>query len=235
MKSKAMTALTLVTAALCVSGGSADPRTPQNQSRLFDPLHQRPLSYADESLTINVVVRGGRISLDIRQGPRPISRELPLPDDMAQVNEIRRTQPNKVVVIGMFSGDIWEVVVVELSGPSITDKFLCYEPSVSPDGRYVSFIKFFPPHSADGAEDHYMLYNLRKDAAHNRPAGTNKSDWQTVGVTIYPPGIGNHNFDNLHHPESAIHMLSSDGFFWDNAGSQVVFADSSKAASPLFA
>lgn len=125
----------------------------------------------------------------------------------------------------MFSGDLWEVAVIDVDRPSVSDRFLGYEPTMSPDGHYISFIKFFPPHAAENAEDHYMLYDLIKDAAHNRPRGNSFDDWQTVGVTVYPSGIGNHDVDNLHRPQSAVHMLSSEGFFWDSSSDQLVFAD----------
>lgn len=199
---------------------------PQVPGLLFDPLHQKPLSYSDDTMTIKLAVKGEQLSLAIQRRAAATATQVALPGDMAQANEIRRVQPDKAVVVGMLNGDLWEVAVIDLDTPSISDRFLCYEPAISPDGHYVSFIKFFPAHAAEGAEDHYMLYDLWKGSARNRPPSNSPDDWQTVGATVYPVGIGNRDFDNLHRHESAVHMLSSDGFFWNASSNKVLFADS---------
>jgi hypothetical protein len=205
--------------------GPDSQSAPEAPGLLFDPQHQRRLSSTDSTVTIKLIEKGDKLSLDVQRRGSSAATQVGLPEDMAQANEIRRVGPGKAVVIGMFSGDVWEVAVVDLDRPSLSDKFLCYEPAIAPNGRYISFIKFFPAHFAEGVEDHYMLYDLRKSAAQNRPAGTSSDDWQTVGTTVYPAGIGNHDFDNLRRPESSVHILYSDGFFWNSSGDQFLFAD----------
>jgi hypothetical protein len=156
-----------------------------------------------------------------------------LPANILQVNEIRRVSSNKIVVIGMFNGDVWSVAIVSLHELDVTDNFLCYEPVISPDGKYIAFIKVFPPHGAQGTEDHYMLYSLTMIAAQNRPAGVSSTDIRTVGFTIYPFGVGNKEFDNLNRPESAEHSLAASGFFWSPNSDEVVFADSYKGQTSI--
>lgn len=192
---------------------------------LFDPQHQKPIGYKDGAVNINLLIQGEKLSLSIQKHDKPATA-VPLPGNMMQVNDITRAQPNKVVVIGMVNGDVWSVAVISLDALSVSDNFLCYEPAISPDGRYIAFIKFFPPHGAEDVEDHYMLYDLSKDASRNRPVGVSSTDWKTVGFTVYPVGIGNKEFDNLHHSESSAHMLASAGFFWGPTSKSLVFADS---------
>lgn len=226
MRRTGLPPLALAATILWVMVAAPGVKARQAPGLLFDPQHQRPLSYRDQWLTISLFANGQKLALDIRKAGSEAGKVVPLPDEMVQANEMRRAQANKIVVIGMFSGDVWAVAIVDLSGPSISDKFVCYEPSVSPDGKYISFIKFFPPHYADDPEDHYMLYNLTESPAYNRPKGVGMAEWRTVGFTIYPVGVGNHEFDNLRHPGAAAHMLASAGFFWNDSSTEVVFADS---------
>ena len=192
---------------------------------LFDPTHQKPIRYEDNTVEIAAVAKAGKLALEVENKEVPGKRVLQMPEDLAQVNEIRRVQDGKATVIGMVNGDVWEVVIVDLGHVTLSDRFLCYEPAVSPDGQYVSFVKFFPPHGGDDPEYHYMLYDLSKDADANRPPGIPPTNWKTVGVTVYPTGVGNREFDTLRHPAPAAHMLSSEGFFWNPAGESFVFAD----------
>jgi hypothetical protein len=205
--------------------------SPQLQSGgvLFDPAHQRPISLEQNGARITLLTNGDKLRVEIVK-PGLNATRVDLPGEMLQVNDIRHSQSNKIVVIGMFSGDLWSIAIISTDQLALVDYFLCYEPAVSPDGHYIAFSKFFPPHGADGAEYHYMLYDLRKDAAHNRPSGISTSDWKTVGFTLYPFGIGNEEFDNIRRPESEVHMLSSDGFFWSPNSDQVVFADKYKGS-----
>jgi hypothetical protein len=211
-----------ITIVCSVREGGASPQAP---GVLFDPLHQRPLVYIDKAVAVKLRVAGERLSVDVESPTGTVPKHVALPADMAQANEIRLVQPKKLVVVGMFSGDVWEIAILDLDRWAVSDKFLCYEPKISPNGEYISFVKFFPAHAAEGAEDHYMIYNLMKDAPHNRPLETAPDDWQTVGETVYPVGIGNHDFDNVRRTESLIHVLSSDGFFWNAQSDQLVFAD----------
>lgn len=204
----------------------------QSGGVLFDPAHQRPISLEQNGAHITLLTNGDKLRVEILK-PGSNAARVELPGEMLQVNEIRHSQMNKIVVIGMFSGDLWSVAIISVDQLALVDYFLCYEPTVSPDGHYIAFAKFFPPHGADGAEYHYMLYDLAKDAAFNRPSGVSTSDWKTVGFTLYPFGIGNEEFDNIRRPESEVHMLSSDGFFWSPNSDQVIFADKYKGSTTV--
>ena len=193
---------------------------------LFNPLQQKPVSYEDSSFRMALIGPPGKFALQVEEKATSGGKHfVQLPEEVAQVNEIRRVQGAKAAVVAMVNGDVWECIIVDLNNARLADKFLCYEPNVSPDGQFISFVKFFPPHGGDDPEDHYMLYDLSKDAAGNRPSGVAANDSKAVGVTVYPVGTGNRPFDNIHHAEPAAHRLSSAGFFWNAAGNKVVFAD----------
>lgn len=196
----------------------------QSSEVLFDPQHQRTISYKGKDFQIDLVPRDGKLALAVQRAGQTTAW-VALPEDMVQVNEIQGVNNQKVVVTGMFNGDVWSVGIVNAATASLVDHFLCYEPSVSPDGKYLAFAKFFPPHGGEGVEYHYMVYNLEHDAAYNRPPAAAIGDFKDVGFTLYPFGIGNTEFDNLRKPENQVHILASGGFFWSSDSKSLVFAD----------
>ena len=101
-----------------------------------------------------------------RPGLRPV--RIRLPDDFAQLNRIVPVPRNEAVLIGMASGEVYEVVIVDTVNCHIVDHFWCYEPEVSPNGRLIAFIKFYPPHFVPDVTDDVMIYDLTRGAAGNR-------------------------------------------------------------------
>src|SRR6266436_6096668 len=80
---------------------------------------------------------------------------LPIAMDLAE--EMRRGFGGKLIVRGMVNGSGSEIVLLDPRSNKLLDKFLCYLPSPSPDGRYIAFVKFSPLHFAGNTEDHYMV------------------------------------------------------------------------------
>ena len=191
---------------------------------LFDPAHQKPIIYEDGTVRIELQITPRRLSLRIEKDKKSAQFVI-LPPEIAQVNQIRRVHSGKVVVDGMFSGDVSEIVLVSLSTLAVSDKFLCYWPTISPHGDYVSFVKLFPAHPEQPVSAHYMLYDLRKNARQNRPANVDTADYKNVGFCVYPVGIGNRDLDNVRVPAAEIHTMSADRLFWDATGERLVFAD----------
>jgi hypothetical protein len=190
----------------------------------FDPMHQKPLSYQDESIQATLIPGREHHSIRILRLFAKTQVTVPLPFEMGQVDSIHRVIANKLLVNGMVNGSGHEVVLLDLPTARQIDKFVCYRPSISPNADYIAFIKFYPTHFAEGTEDHYMVYDLSKKPEDNRPAGVSGDDWQNVGKGIYPIGIGNSPGDNLRKPEGASHESAS-GFFWNATGTQFLFAD----------
>jgi len=210
--------------------GSAQDSIDRDQESLtqpiqrFDPAHQKGLSYSDDSVQATLVIAPEHHSLRIlnRATKRQILFNLPF--EMAQVDEIRRGFGGKLIVRGMVNGSGSEIVLVDPRSNKLVDKFLCYLPSPSPDGRYIAFIKFYPMHFAGNTEDHYMLYDLSKGSKENRPSGFVGDD-KNVGAPIYPLQIGNKVGDNVELSNGFVHHAASAGFFWKPDSTQLVFAD----------
>ena len=190
----------------------------------MSPAHQEALSYSDDSVQATLVIAPGHHSLRILN--RATKREIlfNLPSEMAQVDEMRRGFGGKLIVRGMVNASSSEIVLVDPRSNKLLDKFLCYLPSPSPDGRYIAFIKFYPLHFAGNIEDHYMIYDVAKDGKENRPSGL-VNDMTNIGVPVYPFQIGNKVGDNVELPDGPVHHSVSAGFFWKPDSTQFLFAD----------
>jgi hypothetical protein len=152
-----------------------------------------------------------------------------LPKEFAQLTSARLYQGSKLVIAGMVNGNVSEVAVVDSNKGSVIDHFLCYSPAISPNGRYVAFVKFYPEHGVSSAEDHYMLYDVQQGSKGNRPSWADRHP-SLVGKVVFPPKIENRQDDNVDVGDRPIHSMASDGFFWNNQSSLVVFADQLGAA-----
>ncbi len=153
-------------------------------------------------------------------------RSVALPSEFSQFTRARLYRPDRLVITGMVNGDVWEVVIINPMEGSVEDHFLCYAPAISPNGRYVAFIKFFPAHGVDSVEDHYMLYDVQLSPEQNRPLGLAHHLYlYLAGKVVFPPGIPNRMGDNVDVGDGPVHMMASDGFFWNDQSTSVVFAD----------
>jgi hypothetical protein len=192
--------------------------------KFFDPSHQKAITLQDKDLSIRLKIDPGKLGVVVqRKGAK--SELISLPAEMAQVNDILRGPPSRAGIIGMVNGDAWEVAVLDLAASVISDKFLAYIPTASPDGRYVAFVKFFPTHFVQGIEHHYMLYDLAETAVQNRPHGIGAKNKATVGRCVYPKGIGNREGDNTSIVPEEAHIIAADSFFWRQDSLLYVFAD----------
>lgn len=230
------TKMVFVLSIFCASGLAQAPGS-QDQSltgpvQSFDPSHQKPISYTVKSLRVSLVLGTQRHSLTIANLTTKTEKSVGLPEEMAQVDEIRMAMGAKVVVRGMVNGSGSEIAVIDIASGSLIDKFICYSPSVSPDGHYIALVKYYPPHFSEGTEDHYLLYDLSRKPADNRPAGVTRDDWMNVGRVVYPVGQGNAPGDNNARPENTRHESKS-LFFWNPLKSQFLFADRISQASEI--
>ena len=147
-----------------------------------------------------------------------------LPPEFSQVNSAHPYKSDRLIVTGMVNGDASEVVVIDLQKGSVADHFLCYSPSISPSGRYVAFVKFYPTHGVSDVEDHYMLYDVSSSPEQNRPAITSHHT-VVVGHVLFPEGISNRPDDNVDLDGRPTHRMASDSFFWNDQSTSLVFAD----------
>lgn len=195
----------------------------KNDSGMFQPQSHIPVTYRDNEGDLAITVQGEELYVSVKS-TRSNSGLIKLPPELVQANEIRCVGPNRAVLLGMENGDVYYVVVLDTLLLNVSDQFACYFPSLSPDGRYISFIKFSAAHPDGPVEDHYMLYDLTKPASGNRPTGVGIQDWMTVGTTIYPVGIGNRLLDNYGRGD---HTTATTEFMWSPYSDAILFADRS--------
>jgi hypothetical protein len=155
-------------------------------------------------------------------------RTVDLPAEFTQLTSARLYRADRLVIYGMVNGDASEVVIIDPEKGAIVDHFLCYSPEISPNGRYIAFVKFFPAHGIDSVEDHYMLYDVQLAPERNRPSGPPHPT--LVGRTVFPSGVANRLNDNVELGDRPVHMMTSDGFIWNDESTAVVFADESNGA-----
>ena len=220
--------LLLIAVSCCVLGRAQDSVKqkipPVVPIQTFDPAHHESASYADEAIQAALVARQGGNSVKITELSTKEERFVQLPEEMAQVDDIHKGVGNRLVVRGMVNGSGSEIVVIDRDSAKVIDKFVCYLPSISRDGRYIAFVKFYPSHFAEGTDDHYMLYDVAKEPVENRPPEIASNDWKTVGKCIYPIGVGNKDNDNVGYSRGSEHSSRSE-FFWNPDQEQVFFAD----------
>src|ERR1017187_3153530 len=119
---------------------------------------------------------------------------------------------DRIIVVGDIGASVSRVVIVSVDTGAATDSFDAFNPAVSPDRRFIAFVKFYPPHGATGTEDHHMLYDMTKSAVANRPAGVRLENRFDVGLNVYP-GNGNKKDDNIGVPDWLSHQSPS-LIFW---------------------
>jgi hypothetical protein len=151
-----------------------------------------------------------------------LQKDVPLPDTVNEITEIRRYE-NRIIAIGSENASVSRVLIIDLQQKATLDSFDAFYPAISPDGRFIAYVKFYPPHFVEGTDDHDMLYDVAKSATENRPAGASSDDLVNVGVNLYPGGQ-NKDEDNVAVPANRSHGTVS-SFFWSPDSQTLVFAD----------
>jgi hypothetical protein len=190
----------------------------------FDPSRRKALAYHDANIVISLLNGNKNLAVGIEDKAGQNSGKIDLPSEIVQVNEIRAVQKNKAVVVGMVNGSVFEVAILDTRSITIADSFLAYAPSVSPDGRFIAFVKFYPAHFVDGTDDHYLLYDLSRSARENRLAGGDVSDHTDVGTPSWPK-TANRPGDNTGIPPLQQHHMTAQAFFWRSDSERYAFAD----------
>ena len=214
--------LTLFLSVASIGGAAQQWQNHIDPNTGFYPDRQPQLSYRQDDGTF-IITSGesGKFKLEITRPGRQAVR-VDLPDDVAQINGIDPAPGNKAVVIGMGSSAVDTVEIVDTLNPHILDHFWAYDATLSPDGQFISFIKFFPPHFVEGPTDHVMVYDVTRSASENRPAGIELDDQINVGRAVYPANIQTTD-SNVGVPESEVTRVSLDMFFWAPDSSTFIF------------
>lgn len=207
----------------CASLGTA---APGQVLRDFHPEHQQRVELVSPDVTAELVPgprdsRTGESHSIFHVMTRDRQSTVSLPFQFYQVNAIIKSVPGKLIVVGMQAGAVYEVGIVDIVGSRVVDHFTCYIPAVSPNGRYVAYTKFFPPHGTPSPDDHAMLYDAGKSPSENRPLGVKLDDYIDVGFALYPV-TSNRETDNVDVPPNSAHFLAG-YYFWEDSD-QFLFA-----------
>lgn len=186
----------------------------------FNPDNQRILVYRAESLKLKLYKKDRQLSISVEKEGRP-SALVTLPKEVVQVNEIRAFK-NMGIISGMVNGSVSEVLIIELDRLAVVWQFYAYNPSISPNGQFIAFTKFFPPHFAEGTSDTNLLFDLNSIA---NTRDTSLGDRVNVGTVAYPPNATNREGDNTGVPANQSHHFLSQDFFWAPDSQNYVFAD----------
>ena len=186
---------------------------------------------ADISLDLDASTKDW--SVVVQRGSNPAERA-PLPDLLEQVYAIHRAAPNHAVLLADLSAGAKFVGVIGLSPAKMLDSFWSSaDPSLSPNNRYVLFVRFYPMHGADNYDDQYRLYDVLGTRASNwpnRPAQDGPPnmpanyDDTLAGVPVYPLKTGELGRENTNIEDGQVHQRASQ-FIWAADSSKVVFAD----------
>lgn len=142
------------------------------------------------------------------------------PSEALLVNQIDQMDifEGKLLILGRAAANSSEASVVDIPSGKILDRFPCFMPVVSPDHRFVAFLKSFPGHPGPvsvGAE--YLVYSLAQNGAYNRPH-LEAGKAYDAGWAVYPPGATNASGENLVPGlDSPVHWISSARMFWLDA------------------
>jgi hypothetical protein len=145
---------------------------------------------------------------------------LPLPTSLIEIAEVCSMSNGLLAVFGDYGGT--DVFIIDPAKKTIVHSFAAWHPVISPNQRWIAFVKIFPLHGVDGS-DQYMLYDLAKSPSENRPDG-NAKDRIDVGRVIFPPGHENFPGSNINLPKSQQH-LGGTRIHWAPDSRAIAFED----------
>lgn len=208
---------------LCVSRSMAGEQAviqEKSDNSYFTPANPPPVSYQDNRLSISPIYNGEEISLRIA-GRSSTPLLVTLPHLIAQLSEVRPVYRNRIAVTGLADSAVSVVAIIDQKKGNVIDTFWCYKPAISPDGRWIAFQKFFPPHFAEVIDTDFRVYDLSLDAKGNRH-GTDHMSEIEVGTVVYPfsaPETGD---------SKSIDYIIAYKFVWWQQSDQYIFADEGK-------
>ncbi|MGA3094865.1 MAG: hypothetical protein ABSF25_00290 [Bryobacteraceae bacterium] len=144
---------------------------------------------------------------------------------IAEISEVCPLSDGRLVVFANFGGT--DVTIVDVAKAAVVDHF---DPaSMSPDERWIVYVKFWPLHGSEGSEE-YLLYDLTESPVRNRAdtrEGANSTD---PGRLIFPPGHENFPGSNINLPKDQQHF-GGRRLYWA-ADSRAVLLEDRAASGP---
>ena len=198
------------------------PQLTRSYNSLFDPSQQALLYVESDAMRLSLersqecdTCPGGRRTLvfEVRAKDTDEARTFVIENDTAQVDEIHLFEDRLAIVIGRYLSRVSVVNLIDLQRGDVIDSFWALRPAVSPDRRFVVYVKVFP-RSSPSASYQYLVYDVLRTPEAQRGGRANLSDHTNVGTAVYPSDTRNEPRSNLGIPASAAHTMRSDGFFW---------------------
>ena len=211
----------------------------QAESRRHQPFYQRPfghqppVSVASKNWSITMIgsaecgeCPGGKawVFTALRKDGGE-SYKIRLTNSPTQVDELALVDESRLVVFGRNTANAVLVNVLRLPQGAELDSFMCYSPALSPDHRFLAYLKPFPGHPGPvDITNEYVLYDLTGRAASNRVRGGHGIA-HDAGIPVYPPGATNAAGEFVAPNEWSAHVMASDGLFWLGETDAVAFVD----------
>jgi hypothetical protein len=140
---------------------------------------------------------------------------------ISEIAEVCPLSDGRLVVFGDMGGAV-AVYLIDKTKASVMDMFWAYYPVISPDQRWIAYLKFYPLHGVEGSNQ-YMIYDLTKTPTQNRPDDEPKHTID-VGVVIFPPGHQNYPGSNTQLPKDQQH-LGGTKLYWSSDSRAILFED----------
>ncbi len=233
---------------LAAGTGPIDPSAPQRADQAkSERFYER---FFGRQLPVSAVSRIWRITMD---GSEPCNKcpggradvftavkreggesyQIRLTKPPGQVDELDVVGESRLAVFGRNTTNAALVNVLELPGGTELDSFMCYDPSLSPDHRFLAYLKLFPGHPGPvDITNEYVVYDLTQSPASNR-FNLRQGVGYDAGMPVYPPGATNATGEFVASDEWSAHVLVSEGLFWLGQTDAVAFADRWRGAINL--
>jgi hypothetical protein len=145
-----------------------------------------------------------------------------LPSLISELTQVCPLSHGRMVVFADYVGT--DLYIVDPSKTALVDSFLAYNPVISPDQRWIAYMKFYP-RGVEGAAE-YMIYDLTKTPTQNRPDGVGGSI--DVGKVIFPPGHENFPASNTVGPVDQEH-LGGTRLYWAADSRAILFGERARS------
>lgn len=188
-------------------------------SPLFDPLRARSVLFSDSTVRASTRHEGDKVVLSYASLKTHVRQRVVLPYTISQVDAIFH-RGRYLVLLGRATNSVASVAIVDLHVAKLSVEFPCYKPTVSADGSFISYVRFFPREQACSGSAQYALLRVEAMGA----ADSFRAKTESAGKIFYPMGEG-WSTPNIGIPHERQHLFASHRFFYRSDNNQMVFAD----------
>lgn len=151
------------------------PKPPQRTyNEAYDPQKQKAIRTETTEFVLSLTrkeacqgcLSGVSFSFEVTSKQDGRAWQFSIANLTMQVDEAHIVSETRAVVIGRTAASV--VTVVDFTRGAVVDSFLCYRPAVSPDNRFVAYVKFYPQHNGLRVLDERPVPCLRLDRCTGR-------------------------------------------------------------------